>query len=87
MRGREGGKARWSGFRVNTAGIALLYNQFLSIVRLFVTAWTGARQAPPCMGFSRQEYWNRKPFPSPEDLPESETDFVSPTLIGQILYH
>ena len=31
--------------------------------------WTRARQAPLSMGFSRQEYWGRLPFPSPGDLP------------------
>ena len=30
--------------------------------------WTIAHQAPLSMGFSRQEYWNEDPFPSPEDL-------------------
>ena len=30
----------------------------LSLVRLFATAWTAAYQAPPSMGFSRQEYWS-----------------------------
>ena len=30
----------------------------LRCVRLFATPWTLARQAPPCMGFSRQEYWS-----------------------------
>ena len=29
-----------------------------SHVRLFTTPWTAAHQAPPSMGFSRQEYWN-----------------------------
>ena len=29
----------------------------LSRVRLLVTPWTAAYQAPPSMGFSRQEYW------------------------------
>ena len=29
-----------------------------------------ACQAPPSMGFSRQEYWNRLPFPPPGDLPD-----------------
>ena len=28
-----------------------------------------SHQAPPSMGFSRQEYWSGLPFPSPEDLP------------------
>ena len=38
----------------------------LSRVRLFVTLWTVAYQAPPAMRFSRQEYWNGLPFPSSE---------------------
>ena len=38
----------------------------LSRVRLFLTPWTAAHQAPPSMGFSRQEYWIGLPFPSPK---------------------
>ena len=34
------------------------------------TPWTIACQAPLAIGFSRQEYWSRLPFPSPGDLPE-----------------
>ena len=37
----------------------------LSRVRLLVTPWTAAYQAPPSMGFSRQEYWSGVPLPSP----------------------
>ena len=37
----------------------------LSCVRLFATPWTIAYQAPPSMGFSRQEYWRGLPFLSP----------------------
>ena len=37
----------------------------LSRVRLFMTPWTAAYQAPPSMGFSRQEYWSGVPSPSP----------------------
>ena len=37
----------------------------LSHVRLFETPWTAAHQAPPSMGFSRQEYWSGVPSPSP----------------------
>ena len=37
----------------------------LSRVRLLVTPWTAAHQAPPSMGFARQEYWSRVPLPSP----------------------
>ena len=36
----------------------------LSRVRLLVTPWTAAYQAPPSMGFSRQEYWSGLPLPS-----------------------
>ena len=34
----------------------------LSRVRLLATPWTSAYQAPPPMGFSRQEYWSGSPF-------------------------
>ena len=37
----------------------------LSLVRLLATPWTVAHQAPPSMGFSRQEYWSGVPLPSP----------------------
>ena len=42
--------------------------------------WTVARQAPPSMGFSRQDYWNGLPFPSPGDLPDPGTEPRSPAL-------
>ena len=37
----------------------------LSRVRLLATPWTAAYQAPPSMGFSRQEDWSGVPLPSP----------------------
>ena len=37
----------------------------LSRVQLLATPWTAAYQAPPSMGFSRQEYWSGVPLPSP----------------------
>ena len=40
----------------------------LSRVRLVVTPWTAAYQAPPSMGFSRQEYWSGLPLPSPDRI-------------------
>ena len=52
----------------------------LSPVRLFVTPWAIAYQAPPSMGFSRQEYWSGLPFPSPGDLPNPGTEPGSPAL-------
>ena len=41
--------------------------KWLSHVQLFATLWTVAHQAPPSMGFSRQEYWSELLFPSPMD--------------------
>ena len=38
----------------------------LSRVQLLATPWTAAYQAPPSMGFSRQEYWSGVPLPSPK---------------------
>ena len=52
----------------------------LSRIWLFVTLWTVAYQAPPSMGFSRQEYWSGFPFPSPWDLPNPGIYPRSPTL-------
>jgi len=37
----------------------------LSRVRLPATPWTAAHQAPPSMGFSREEYWSGLPLPYP----------------------
>ena len=39
--------------------------QLLCRVQPLVTPWTAARQAPPSMGFSRQEYWRGLPCPPP----------------------
>ena len=39
--------------------------KLLSHVWLLATPWTSAYQAPPPMGFSRQEYWSGVPLPSP----------------------
>ena len=38
----------------------------LSRVQLSATPWTAADQAPPSMGFSRQEYWSGVPLPFPD---------------------
>ena len=49
-------------------------------VQLFGTSWMVAYQAPPPMGFSRQEYWRGLPFPSPGDLPDPGIEPGSSTL-------
>ena len=57
----------------------------ISRVWLFVTPWTVAHQAPPSMGFSRQEYWSWLPFPSPRDFPETGIEPRSPALQADTL--
>ena len=57
----------------------------LSRVRLFATPWTAAQQAPPFMGFSRQEYWSGLPFPSSGDLPNPGIEPESLALAGTFL--
>ena len=59
--------------------------KLLSRVRLFVTPWTIAYQAPPSMGFSRQEYWSGLPFPSPGDLPDPGIEPRSPAFQADAL--
>ena len=54
--------------------------KLLSHVRLFATPWTIAYQALPSLGFSRQEYCNGLPFPSPGDFPNPGIEPGSPTL-------
>ena len=55
-------------------------------VQLFATPWTVACQVPLSLGFPRQEYWSRLPFPPPKDFftqgsePES---LASPALAGR----
>ena len=58
----------------------------LSHVRLFATQWTITRQAPLSTEFSRQEYWSRLPFPSPEDILDpgiKPVSLESPALAGR----
>ena len=48
--------------------------KLLSHVRLLVIPWTVAHQAPPSMGFSRQEYWSGVPLPSPARIYQITVD-------------
>ena len=72
-------------------GWALLqYDWYLCVcllnhVTLFVTPWTKGCQAPLSLGFPRQEYWSRLPFPSPRDSPDpgiEPVSLVSPAFAG-----
>ena len=58
----------------------------LSLVSLFPTPWTVARQAPLSMEFPMQKYWSRLPFPPPGDLPNPGIESTSlgfPALAGR----
>ena len=54
----------------------------LSRVWLFATPWTAAYQAPPSLGFSRQEYWSVLPLPSPASIWEECSCAVVWTFFG-----
>ena len=64
-------------FRGRRQNERLLLSRF-SRVRLCATPQTAAHQAPPSLGFSRQEHWSKSPFPSP--VRESEVAQSCPTL-------
>ena len=57
------------------------------VAQLYSTLWDPmnciACQAPLSMGFSRQEYWNGLPFPSPGDLHDPGIESASPVLAGR----
>ena len=55
----------WVDISFSNAGKWKVRVKSLSRVRLLATPWTAAYQAPPSMGFSRQEYWSGLPLPSP----------------------
>ena len=58
--------------------LLLLLSRF-SRVQLCATPQTAAHQAPPSLGFSRQEHWSGLPFPSPMHDSESEVAQLCPT--------
>ena len=55
---------------VPTSSVLLLLLRGFSRVQLCATPQTAAHEAPPCLGFSRQEHWSGLPLPSP--MQESE---------------
>ena len=61
---------------------AVLLTVYSVVSDSFATPWTVARQTSLPMGFPRQEYWSRLPFPSPGDLPEVGIEPASLTLAG-----
>ena len=65
---------------------AYMYTQSFSCVQCFATFWTGARQAPLSMGFSRQEFRCGLPFPPAGDLPGPGITPASPALLVDSLW-
>ena len=61
MEGARNGKV--GGRRKAYSGKHCVALSHFSPVQVFVTLWTVAHQAPLSMGFSRQEYWGRLPYP------------------------
>ena len=64
--------------------LLLLLSRF-SRVQLCATPWTAAHQAPPSLGFSRQEHWSGLPCPPPGDLPKPGIKLRSPALQADFL--
>ena len=72
----------WVAISFSTAWKWKVKVKSLSHVRLLVTSWTAAYQAPPSIGFSRQEYWSWVPLPSPMVHPnpiQSHLYLITPT--------
>ena len=67
----------WVAISFSTAWKWKVKVKSFSTVWLLVTPWTAAYQAPPSMGFSRQEYWSGVPLPSPMPTlpPANESTF------------
>ena len=55
----------WVAISFSNVGKSKVKVKSLSCARLIATPWTAAHQAPPTMGFSRQEYWSGVLLPSP----------------------
>ena len=58
----------------------LLLLSCFSHVRLCATPQTAAHQAPPSLGFSRQEHWSGLPFPSPTHERKKESEVTQSCL-------
>ena len=68
--------AHQTRYRHSDLGLLASVLSYVSHVRLFVTLWTVALQAPLAVGFSRQECWSELPYPPPGDLPDPGIELV-----------
>ena len=55
-----------------------MHAQLLQLCPTLCDPMDCSRQAPPSVGFSRQEYWSGLPYPPPRDLPNTGTEPESP---------
>ena len=69
----------WAAISFSSAWKWKVKVKSLSLVWLLATPWTAAYQAPPSVGFSRQEYWSGVPSPSPSGS-LTFTEFLSVSL-------
>ena len=77
----------WVAISFSNAWMWKVKVKSLSRVRLLATPWTAAYQAPPSMGFSRQEYWSGLLWLPPRDRPDPGTELeslMSPALAGRL---
>ena len=65
--------------------LLLLLLSCVSCVRLCATPWMAAHQAPPSLGFSRQEYWSGVPLPSPACNYQIRSDQISRSVVSDSL--
>ena len=75
---------KWTQTLENQEAYKRLHACVLNSVSLFISAWTVVPQGLLFMGFSRQEYWSRLPFPPPGCLPNPGIEPVSPALAGRL---
>ena len=82
----------WDSPSKNTEWVAISFSnawkwkvkvRSFSHVGLFATPWTAAHQAPPSMGFSRQEYWSGVPSPSPYNI----LHYINDSIISRDLHY
>ena len=76
----------WFCFWIVGFCITLCVLSHFSLIQLFATSWTVARQAPVSMGLSRQKSWSVLPCPPPGDLPDpgiKPESLMSPALAGE----
>ena len=75
----------WVAISFYNAGKRKVKVKLLSLVRLLATPWTAAHQAPPSMGFSRQEYWSGVPLPSPFQSLPFPKEFVEGENVADVI--